>query len=377
MGKHRHRIKTSSKRIRIRSKGSDTRSETDVRMGLSEAELKRRLINKRRIVKEKLDILKHGEIVKEKMFSPITKHLKEIENTLHKNTHENNKFNERKVEDRSIKSEINYPLEAATAGFSGVNKLREEDSFTTPKLSNRMSEQLSTPLTQISLYQNETEDPSADKLSILDEVNLEDTAKERHSKFADLANRSYADYLDQYAPLPRKYISGMYSDDFDSEYDHKYGVRLDTLTEKFMIGDSRLDIDGSDVIVKKKRYRGTHGLYELLFKKKPTNFTREDVENYKQIVLKTHAHRRHYKFDKQIDGSKLRKYKKIIAPMASGSGILMEVDDNKIDYLHWDNPNELIDRLRLLLASVSAGHTNHINEINSIVEELREAQIIA
>lgn len=30
-------------------------------------------------------------------------------------------------------------------------------------------------------------------------------------------------------------------------YDNKYGVRLDTLTEKYMIGDTRLDKERSDM----------------------------------------------------------------------------------------------------------------------------------
>lgn len=43
-----------------------------------------------------------------------------------------------------------------------------------------------------------------------------------------------------------------------------------------------------------------------------------------------------------------------------------------IDYVHWDDPNELVDRLRLILASQAAGNNSHTNEINSIIEELRE-----
>lgn len=42
----------------------------------------------------------------------------------------------------------------------------------------------------------------------------------------------------------------------------------------------------------------------------------------------------------------------------------------------WDNPNELVDRLRLLISSTSVGHNNHNNEIISIIEELKEVNII-
>lgn len=47
-----------------------------------------------------------------------------------------------------------------------------------------------------------------------------------------------------------------------------------------------------------------------------------------------------------------------------------------IVYEHYDNPNELVERLRLLISSKSAGNTNHDQEINSIIEELRERHII-
>lgn len=47
-----------------------------------------------------------------------------------------------------------------------------------------------------------------------------------------------------------------------------------------------------------------------------------------------------------------------------------------IVYEYYDDPNELVDRLMLLVSSKTAGNTNHDQEINSIVEELRERNII-
>lgn len=48
--------------------------------------------------------------------------------------------------------------------------------------------------------------------------------------------------------------------------------------------------------------------------------------------------------------------------------MLMEVDDNNIDDVHWDKPNELVHCLTIWLATVSAGNTKHINEIIAIIE---------
>ncbi|EZA55673.1 hypothetical protein X777_04182 [Ooceraea biroi] len=89
------------------------------------------------------------------------------------------------------------------------------------------------------------------------------------------------------------------------------------------------------------------------------------------------------------------KYKKIIAPLMcidsaaghGGAGVepqppplpslpTMRVTDNAIDYVHWDDPNELVDRLRLIEASRDAGNDSHDAEFLSIIEELREAGII-
>lgn len=47
-----------------------------------------------------------------------------------------------------------------------------------------------------------------------------------------------------------------------------------------------------------------------------------------------------------------------------------------IVYEYYDDPNELVERLMLLISSKSAGNTNHDQEINSIIEELRERNII-
>lgn len=62
-----------------------------------------------------------------------------------------------------------------------------------------------------------------------------------------------------------------------------------------------------------------------------------------------------------------------------GEGIESEFipySNNRTVFQYFDDPNELCERLRLLLASQSAGNTNHTAEINSIVEELRELRLI-
>jgi hypothetical protein len=46
------------------------------------------------------------------------------------------------------------------------------------------------------------------------------------------------------------------------------------------------------------------------------------------------------------------------------------------DYVYWDDVNELVSRMRLLVASKNAGNTNHDGEIFSILSELKEHRVI-
>lgn len=50
--------------------------------------------------------------------------------------------------------------------------------------------------------------------------------------------------------------------------------------------------------------------------------------------------------------------------------------NENVAYEFYDDPNELCDRLRLLIASKTAGNTNHMQEINSLIAELRESGYI-
>ena len=130
------------------------------------------------------------------------------------------------------------------------------------------------------------------------------------------------------------------------------------------------------------------------------------------VLKRTNAYRRNFDSDSQIQGSTDAKYITLIKPYLakkgllksssvpefrqelpstsrllppqrarstrtkSGKGAMLNLSKKKLDYVYYDNLNEIIDRLRLLTASQMAGHTGHNNEINSILEELREARII-
>lgn len=47
-----------------------------------------------------------------------------------------------------------------------------------------------------------------------------------------------------------------------------------------------------------------------------------------------------------------------------------------LDYVHWNDHNKVVEWLRLVFGSKRARQTRHDNEINCIVEELRDVGMI-
>ena len=139
--------------------------------------------------------------------------------------------------------------------------------------------------------------------------------------------------------------------DKNEKVDLTYGLRREG--DKFKIGNTDLNIIHDKFVFDDATFPGTQGLWELLTMSLPKDYTEKDLKAYKEIVIKTNAHKRGYNPDAPISSNKHVKYTKIIAPMFSvkeGTGLKI-ANDNKVDYIYWDDPNELINRLRLLYYS--------------------------
>lgn len=170
-----------------------------------------------------------------------------------------------------------------------------------------------------------------------------------------------------------------------------FGVRMDR--GKLMLGSYPISWNDKELKIGAERYCLTQGLNDLLFKKIPDLqiITENDKRLYKTLLIKTNAHRRDFDPNKPIKSNKGMKYLHIIKPLfkltkerslseevhVTGDGLpLMKKVKRDISYVYWDDPNELVERLKLLIASRDAGNTGLDNEIISIIEELREACLV-
>lgn len=170
--------------------------------------------------------------------------------------------------------------------------------------------------------------------------------------------------------------------------DTTYGVYYDeTSSSSYKIGSIPFIVKSNNIIdIDGLVYGATPGLLNLLFLKDPetSSYTNEDLTSYGDILINSNACRRNFDSNQQLKGGNSNKYRLIIKPLLNpkkgrksytGAGF-MNLPKENIDYIFWDDPNEIVDRLRLLISSQSAGNNSHNNEIVSIIEEMREANII-
>lgn len=188
----------------------------------------------------------------------------------------------------------------------------------------------------------------------------------------------------------RESISSNWSISEESFKNVPFGVRIERGNP--MIGKSRISMTDGSIVIDGVSYKKSPGLIELLLKKTPdlSMISTEDKLIYKEILEKTNAHRRDFDSKKPIKSNKGQKYVSIIKPLfklpekdfkkdseSVGYGLpILKKLRKYTDYVYWDDPNELVDRLRLLLATRDAGNTGVDNEIISIIEELRESGIL-
>lgn len=194
------------------------------------------------------------------------------------------------------------------------------------------------------------------------------------------------------------------------DIDGIYGVRKSD--DGYKLGKAPIIFERDKIIVDKTAFPKTPGLVELIVDRNPQNYEVKDLNQYKEILEISCVHRKGFGPGAQIKKPTLsNKFNNIIAPLFGletpkksktpskafkkaqinrksmstptkiGKGGLLPrfkiaKRDSRMDYIYWDDPNELVERLQLLIAEQAAGNLSHTNEIHSILQELRESGYI-
>ncbi|XP_050064235.1 uncharacterized protein LOC126553095 isoform X2 [Aphis gossypii] len=210
----------------------------------------------------------------------------------------------------------------------------------------------------------------------------------------------------------------------------------DKASDSYKIGGYSVTFSHGNLQLFNKYYPWTEGLWSLLCEKEPKNTTLQDMESYYDILKTSRAH---LKADGKPKTSKFHKWTNVVKPLYDrmkneekqlneeidkinnsrnprlslaqitdhlsrsntkpnssmttdpknekmfnftatpkvkrGSGLYKDVIP-QTQLVYYDDPNELVTRLNLLTSSQNVGNTGVNNEIISILEELRERNII-
>ena len=175
------------------------------------------------------------------------------------------------------------------------------------------------------------------------------------------------DYKEEVGEIAFKYLNKINRDGI-------FGIREEK--GHHYIGDKHVIIYDNDIIIKDsgKILEGTTGLWELIMSKNPKNFTEIDYDNYKYLMITSNAlHRDDNPKNPYPKASKGLKWGILLSPIwkmkkegYEGEGVVVIPSD----------PNALLERLDLLLASQKAGHTGVRNELVSICDELKRQGVL-
>ena len=153
------------------------------------------------------------------------------------------------------------------------------------------------------------------------------------------------------------------------------------------IGKEHVIIKDNNIFLPKlgEEFIGTDGLWELLTSKNPQNFVDKDVDMYEDLMIMTNAlHRDNDENNPHPKGNhKSYKWVNTIRPIwyRKKGGVYRypkekEGHEGKGVVVIPSDPNALLERLDLLLASQEAGHTGVRNELVSICDELKRQGVL-
>ena len=175
--------------------------------------------------------------------------------------------------------------------------------------------------------------------------------------------------------------------------------------KRFYMGNKEITIDDNDITIIKGgdsgndiKFTGTPGLWRLITEKNipdKTEFTPQELVNYIYIMHITKTTYINNDPSRAKKGGNNKKLNELIKPLVRlfEDGKTEELKNRILSYFNEDedpqpstsgtglkilpsDPNALIDRFDLLFSSKKAGHTGVINEIVSILDELKRQRVI-
>ena len=164
----------------------------------------------------------------------------------------------------------------------------------------------------------------------------------------------------------------------DPNRDTTFGIR--NVEGLYYIGNKQATIVNNNIIVGDEKFKGTRGLWELLMVKKPDTyyFDDNDYDEYAKLMVKTNALHNNYEPNNPSPrSSRSDKWNLIRNIWANREHIKKkEGYEGKGVVVIPSDPNALLERFELLLASQEAGHTGVRNELVSICDELKRQGVL-
>ena len=135
----------------------------------------------------------------------------------------------------------------------------------------------------------------------------------------------------------------------------------------------------NNIYVDGEKFTGTPGLWELIMEDKPKKYTKDDLDKYGDLLFKSNAIYQNFipnnTYPRANRGYKWQNIISLIwAERTAGKGV--ERTAGKGVVVIPSDPNALLERLDLLLASQEAGHTGVRNELISICDELKRQGVL-
>ena len=161
------------------------------------------------------------------------------------------------------------------------------------------------------------------------------------------------------------------------EVDKTFGIYLDK-DQNWKIGNEKVELDGNDLIIGRTKYEGTRGLWELIVSNEPSeqNYDDGDLATYSEIMVNTNAIRMdNDPTNPRPKSSRSWKWTNVVKDIWYNRNTY-EGQGTKTIVIPSD-PNALLERLDLLMASKEAGNTGTRNELVSICDELLRQRVIS